>query len=287
VITKYLPSVPKGEAPTLTIKALDASCKMMDITDGAMEAAVWIDMAYDDVVRQIIGKYDIIEGDIESSSAGERRLVKKPGMSDYQFIKGLANLNGFEFKVRYDDDTGNWRAFWRTPQSEQEKIATFEWPTTLFSLEPEYGLRDSVTGVKVLYFDRDTRTWEEIIVEDTKKGETTKYKGSTEDMQQEIKEASKFRISAAGTFIEIVANRPFKTAADAVLYATKWFAARKDTFIMARGDTIGLETLRDGDEHNLTGVGKLLSGRWEFTSVTHTFDQSGFKSSFTAHKVLK
>jgi phage protein D len=287
VITRYLPKFPEGEVPKLTIKALDASCRMMDLTEGATEAAVYSDMAYVDVVRQVLTKYNIVEGDLEGGPAGEKQLVKKAGMSDYQFVKGLANLLGFEFKVRYDFDLGAWKAYWRTPVSEQTKQYTLRWPDPLFAFEPEYGLRDSVSGVKVLYWDKDTKVWEEIKVEDTASGESPKYKGSTKDMEQEIKEAAKFRISAGGIFVEIIANRKFKSAAEAVQYAERWFQARKDNFILARGKTIGIETMKVGDEHIVDGVGKLLGGLWEFTSVNHKFDGSGFFTNFVAHKVLR
>lgn len=288
VITKYLPSFPKDGMPRLTIKALDASVYMMESADG-MLGRTWPDMSYSDIVTQIIKEYGFDVGEIEPTPT-IRKTAKKTGISDYKFVKGLANLLGFEFKVKWDPITKKWKVYWRTPKPFQQKRYTFTYlngpESTLLSFEPQFGLRDVSTEVKVLYFDSITRTWEEMAVKEEKYGEGITFTGS-ERMEREITSSTKIRIDAGGQSVEVIPERPFSCAEDAHAWATRWLQSRKDNFIMGNGTCIGVETLQPGQVHTLLGLGKQLSGDYEFTTVRHIVDRDkGYTTEFFANKVV-
>lgn len=292
VIQKQLPSFPDGdEVPTLTILALDASVRMMEGEESS-EAAAWEDLSHSDIVTEIANKYGFI-GNIETITNAEVKTVKKRGMSDYRFVQGLANLHGFTFKVAWNPDLKAWALYFRSKAVDsQEKTYTFSYnngqASTLLSLDPQFGLRDTPSAVKVLYFDRATRAWEQVIVEETKEGEKGKAsKDVTERMIESVTSSTAFRIAAEGVAVEVVPERPFKSPEEAQLFAERWLRARKNHFITGRGKTIGLEKLRAGEVHALAGIGAQLSGDWEFSTVTHIFDNNnGYRCEFFAHKVI-
>ncbi len=288
VITKYLPSFPSAGIPTLTIKALDKSVEMMESEDG-MLGYTWPDMSYSEIVTNIIKAYGFDVGEIESTPT-IKKTAKKTGISDYKFVKGLANLMGFEFKIRWDHVARKWKVYWRKPKPVQDKRYTFHYlngpDSTLLEFEPQFGLRDVSTEVKVLYFDRQTKTWEEMAIKEEKYGEGITFKG-TERMLNEIRSSTAVRIDAGGTSVEIVPERPFNSAEDAYRFAVRWLKARKDNFIMGHGKCIGLETLAPGQVHTFLGLGTQLSGEYEFTTVRHVYDRDhGFITEFFANKVL-
>lgn len=289
IITKYLPSFPSDGIPKLTLKALDASVLMMESLDGD-HGATFPDMSYSDIVTQIIGKYSLDVGEIENTPT-LRKIAKKSGISDYKFIKGLANLSGFEFKVRWDNNAKKWKVYWRTAKSDQALKYTFKYlagpESTLLDFNPQFGLRNISTEVKVLYFDSLTRNWEEMSIKEDKHGEGITFTGS-ERMAKEIKSSTAIRVDAAGTSVEVVPERPFSSPEDAYAFAVRWLKARKDNFLMGDGRCIGVESLLPGQVHALTGIGKQLSGDWEFTTVRHIFDRDhGYTTEFFAHKVLE
>jgi len=291
IIDRFLPSFPREGVPTLTIKAHDASTRMMD-GEAALEPAIYVDMTYDQIVTDVIKKHGILPGIIDPVDVIDKRIAKKRGMSDYIFVKGLANLVSYEFRVYWDNDAHAWKANWRAPRSDQQRAYEFSYlngpDSTLIEFEPSFGLRDAPNGVQVLYWDKDTRGWEEMKVEEDKTGDSPLFTGTSSDMEEEIKSSSKLRIAAAGRYVEVVADRPFASADEAYQFAERWMRARKDSFLMGNGKTIGLENLRPGDIHRLSGLGTQLSGDWEFSTVSHSFTSDrGYECGFFALKVIE
>lgn len=303
IITKYLPSFPSDGIPKLTIKAQDASVRLMEYGDKA--GASYPDMSYSDIVKQICNGYGIAVGEIESTPK-VKNTVKKAGTNDYQFVKGLASLCGFECKVRWTDKAKKWQMYWRTPKPMQDRRYTFTYlngpNSTLLSFEPQYGMRDAVSEIKVLYFDHLSRTWEELSVKEgqvvtSKKGKkkvVPNVAGDSaiaftgDDRQvEEITSTNVIRVDIAGTSVEVVANRPFTCPEDALAFATEYFNHSQSMFITGQGKCIGVESLAPGQVHILTGLGKQLSGEYELTTVKHVFDNNGYTTEIFGNKVLK
>lgn len=291
IIQKHIPDFPERGIPTMEVIARDASVRLMD-GETAAEARSFPYRDLDVAVKEILGEHDIIPADVTPMFGTFRSdLQKKRGMTDYQFVKGLANIVGHEFRVRMND-AGKWEAVWRPPVSDQTKQYTFKYlngpDSTLHSFRPEWGLHDSPTEVQVFYFDKDSRTWELLKATGTgKKGSPLKYRGPEGEAFEEITDLDKIRIAAGGVAVEYVPERPFRTPDEAERFAVRWLKARRDNFLTGRGKVLGLETLRAGDQHLLEGIGVQFSGLWEFTSVKHIFDRNkGYFCDIFANKVL-
>lgn len=294
IISKWLPRFPRSGVPTLQIKALDASILLMD-GETSRDARSYDNFDLDTIVRDVFDQAGIIAGQIDVLGVGQgagRTTNKKKGMSDYKFVKGLANLAGYEFKVRYNPTSSQWEGFWRAPVSEQERQFTFQYnrgaASTLLEFSAQWGLRDQSTTVKVLYFDKSSGIWEEVIVEDVEQdNEQNRFEGGTDKVTQAINNHG-VRIVAGGSAVEIVPNRKFSSLDQATQFAERWLAARRNLFVTGRGSVIGVSELRAGDVHILEGVGVQLAGEWEMTTVRHVFDQAaGFTTQFFANKVLQ
>lgn len=310
IVQKWLPDFPNQGVPTLTVKCLDGSSLLMD-GETSTVARTYPDFDLDTVVLEVLNRHGIQVGQVDPVPGSfQKNLTKKQGMTDYQFVKGLANLAGFEFKVRWDDTAKAWKAFWRKPNTadgltgklglDQSKQYTFRYggdSATLLEFRPQWGLRDSPSEVKVLYFDQDSRTFEEVQVGDRTPGEDLKFPGGKSKksvdaffnaaVSQEITSMSRLRVAAGDVAIEVIPERRFTDATAAQQFAERWLRARADSFILGTGDIVGLETLQAGDVHVLQGIGTQLSGEWEFTQVRHVFDaRDGYKTNFTAHKIV-
>jgi phage protein D len=261
-----------------------------------MDGKTWEEVAHDSIVKDILMKYNVGKVVADAPSVVEKATIKKPGMSDYQFVKGLGNLHGYYFKVTWDPDKNEAIGYWGESKTvfPQDVAYTFKYgdmdESTLLDFEPQFAMRGAPTGVKVTYYDQDTKSWELIPVIEDKKTGKLKYdsKGApSTTTPEEIVSSSAFRITASGASVEVVPERPFQSPAQAQRWAEKWIRDRKDNFITARGTVVGLETLKPGQVHRIEGVGSQLTGDYEFTTVNHKFDSGGYTCEFFAHKVME
>jgi len=302
IIQRFLPNFPEDGPAMLTIMAYDASVLMME-GEACRQGEVWEDTAHSDVVLSVANRYAFIANiesseSIEGAATGgfvrvgiEKNTTKKKGMTDWELVQGLARLHGYDVKVRWSEDLNTWELWWGPDIWDQQKQYTFVYnqgqQSTLLSFQPEMAITGLPSTVKVLYFDQDTRTWEEMeLKEEEGEGESIKFTGSGL-LEDEIINSSSYRIAASGINVEVVPGIHFDSAEDAQLYAESFFRARKDQFITGRGKTAGLEVLKAGHTHILVGLGVQLGGEWYFTTVRHVFDaMSGYVCEFYANKVV-
>lgn len=108
------------------------------------------------------------------------------------------------------------------------------------------------------------------------------------ELMKSLGTATEFRLAAGGVAIDVQRNdQPFKTLEDVARWASRWLEAHKDNFLIAHGTVIGVETLRAGQVHTLSGLGPMLSGNYYFISVKHKFEvDSGYTCEFTARRIL-
>ena len=217
-------------------------------------------------------------------------------MSDYEFVKGIANLHGFEFGVFYDNDAGLWKANWRAPASDAEKKLTFSYlnkgESTLLDFSPSYGLQAQPSEVRVLFFDELSKSFIEATTGFDEKGKvqlSSEFTGSADTLTDELNDANSLRISMGGIAVDVKSDRPFENLAAAQLWAERFFRNKKDNFIIGEGSISGTPKIKAGDIHTLEGIGNQLSGDWEFTTVRHMFSAestSGYETKFFANKVV-
>ena len=298
IIQRWLPNFSASGINTLTVRALDASVWLMngkaDINAKDARNFGTADeppIAINDMVSNILLEYGIIPSSFNAVERSDRGVQKKSGMTDYKFIRGLANLVQFEFDVFYNTSAKVWQANFRQLQQANQAKRLLEVGgdrPTILSMNAEWGINDQPTDVKVVYFNKKTKIFEDFVVSEK---ETTPvsvlYTGGEDNVDQEITSVASFRIAAAGRGFDVITDRKFYSSEDAIAYAQKWLREKRDLFVTATGQMMGLPELQPRQVHEIFGIGTQLSGEWEFKRVTHKYDRDrGYRTDFFAHKVV-
>lgn len=299
--------------------------------DQGEPGTVWENLPAHGVVAAIAARWGLeTDIDPVPVKPTEDGIVQAKGMSDYELLKTLANIHDRDFWIDWAPTNipgppvgGSqlaWFLHWKNPVRAGLPQCRFVYgngdQSTLLSIEFEYGIRDAITEISVLAWDETSGAWISLLEVEVAMGPDPKWhpgggtaarptqgadpsgggqagKGTTDDalLTETLKSSTKFRMAAAGVAIDIVADRPFKSLEEAAFFAKVWFQKRKDQFIIARGRTVGVETLRHRQIHKIEGVGPRLSGDYQFLSVKHVFTVGGgdlpYTCEFTANRILE
>ena len=242
------------------------------------------------------GDYNFDTSDIDPTP-GEATFIQKAGMTDYELVKGLANLTGYIMWVDYNEAIGKWQLHFRDPARalEQLKTYTFEYNngdfSTLLEFEPESAVKGTNTKITVQFRNPATgKLMEETIDEADEGGETPdlKFNGFLDEkISGPLTSGTAVKLFFNDFSFDVIAARRFKDEQTLRAWARRWFKSQRDNFVLARGTLIGIEDLKARQVHNLSGVGKAYSGAYYFNSVRHIFDKdNGYVTEFNARKVI-
>lgn len=299
IIVKPKPTFPESGTPTIQIKGYTKDQLMMrnaPALDKADTRNFEVDLISDAVERVASREaYHFDNLDIDQSPSNRFSSPQKSDMTDYNYIRGLANLLGWLFWVDYDEDT-KWTLHFKNPETfhAQDVVYTFEHNrgnnSTLLSFDPELSLEGAVTKLQVQSRNPDTdESFIEEFTEDLDAPDS-KYKG---DPKKTIDEEHTTAGAVVKMFfgdyaIEIVSDKKFQSAAEMKLWAQQWFRRRREGFVTGRGTVIGVDTLRARQTHKLVLPSTALCGDYYFARVAHKFDStSGYIVDFNARKVFK
>ena len=128
VIRRSSPDFAEDGIPTVEVVGYDASCKMMDNspeplkerkktkTKGGQQKVEYKDsragrrfkdVKFSDAVKERAKDYGFAL-DVDETLDSPHDFNQKAGMTDYDFVKGLANVTGFYFWVDYNFDEEKW-----------------------------------------------------------------------------------------------------------------------------------------------------------------------------------
>jgi phage protein D len=232
---------------------------------------------------------------VDPTPGPPRDIIQKAGMSDYEFVQGMANVAGFVFWVD-GDENGQWNAYFLDPEGDvlpllQDKKYTFEYNTqlaTLLSFEPEQLFTDMFT--KLVYELHNPKTGEvekaEFEAED-KKFDTLVEGDPAEPISGDPADGVNVKLYIGDYSIEVASGKSFKTLAQFEEWAAHWFRRNRENFILARGQIIGTETIKARQTHGIAGVGTFYSGDYYFTRVKHIMSSTnGYLTDFNCRKIL-
>lgn len=236
--------------------------------------------------------------DIDESPESPTNFIQKAGMTDYDFVKGLANVTGFLFWVD-GDENGRWTLHFKNPEAltdQQDRQLTFEYNlgdlTTLFSFEPELLVSGATARIRARVRDpRTGRVLEAEFTEDNSDSPETTLDPATaflvdQTIDTEPSTSTSIQIFIGDFSFEDVTSRRFRTQAELIQWARQWFRRQRENFILARGETIGVEDVMARQVHNLSNLGRMYSGSYYFSRVKHKMDGqgSGYKLEFNCRK---
>lgn len=290
-IAKVRPNFPEAEVPMLEVIAYSKDYLMMDGYPPV--ARTFDETPIQSIVKDLAGAYALRE-DIDPT---DRTItgVQKPGMSDFDLLRGLSNITGFMFWVD-GDEFGDWTLHFVDPKAVgtarlQDKKYNFAYHagpnTTLLEFEPEFAVRDSKIELKVAIRDPARGVnFIDVITEDEESPDI-KSKGSAgtrEKIDGPIPSGASVKLFFGESSLEVVTDKTFINAEDARLWAEQWFRRRKENFVIGSGTLIGIETLRARQVHSLSGLGRAFSGDYYFPRVRHMFAGDNYRTEFTARK---
>ena len=300
IIAKQVPNFPENAMPSIQIVGYTKDSKMMDNEpkkpkkEGGKGGRVFKDATYAEAVADRANDYGF-GPEIDDTDDAPHNFIQRPGVSDYEFVQGLANLNGYVFWVEGLED-GTWVLYFKKPESLaalQDKKYTFKYnqadDSTLLSFQPEFLIKGAITDMEVVVKDNRTgKVLKAEVKEENNAAPDIQAAGDpTGEVTSELTTASDIKLFFNDFSFNVNTNRRFKTQKEVEDWAKQWYRRMRENFVLSRGRLIGVGNLRARQTHALDGVGNTFNGDYYFTKVKHMCSAGqGYVIDFGARKVV-
>lgn len=296
VIAKHRATYPPGGMPMISVTGYTGdwymSQKKPDIENKGKgkDLITYTDVRYTDVIEKIAEFYSM-ETDIDPSNEKVSGIYQIKDVTHFQFCRGLANLLGWYFWVD-GNENGKWVLHFRDPDlydSKQEIMYTFSYNkgdlSTLLSFEPEMILSDFFTKVTAEITLQSGKVVNKTFVHE-KESWDVKPTSELEEVEDSISSALDIKLYFKDYSVAIPNTEAIRNPADLERFVDNWIRKHKDEFVIAKGNTVGLENLFARQRHKIANVGTLYNGEWYFNKVRHVFSSSnGYSCNFDARKI--
>lgn len=272
----------------------------------------------DSQIASIIGArngFDISITD-PRSFAGIRKTVgvfdrvQKKGVSDYEFLKKVADINGYDLFSKFNPDLKKFSLFFQ-PQGltkKNKEVFTFVYNegdvshhSSLLDFSPTLDANDqssdfeifvvkdkTVGGTKVNFINRITLDEQKKLKDASERRFTGGNPGPQGGKQTPEDDGIKVAFKAFGRSFKFPPHRRFKNEADARRSIEEFIKRQKECFITGSGNLVGNEAIQSRQVHNLQGIGEQFSGKYYFTKVVHTMKKGeGYSTSFDCRKLIE
>lgn len=251
-----------------------------------------ISAAVESVASRPAYAFDFI--DVDPTPEGKYCALQKADVTDYNYVKGLANTLGWYFWVDYTQEN-KWALHFKNPNGlrVQERKYTFEHSngdkSTLIDFDPELTLDGAVTKLQVQCRNPETNEFYVEEFQDSDEPPDTRYENDPNKQLDTTHTTSGavVKFIFGDSAVEVVSDKRFSSAAEMRVWADQWWRRRREHFVLGRGSTVGVTDLRARQVHTLKLPDASLSGDYYFARVRHQFSSgSGYTVDFTARKVV-
>ncbi|MBI1205826.1 MAG: hypothetical protein GC191_00910 [Azospirillum sp.] len=199
------------------------------------------------------------------------------------FLMELARRRGYQVILQEEpsDDQTAASAGGSAPQS--KKYLSFgpvastspvtyelEWGKSLASFHPTYSNAKQLFSVTVCGWDRKAK----------KPIEVTKSLDDSQPPNSDLKAPAR-----AAKRTEVITDPPAATIKEAEARALQLLNDVQSRMVEATGATVGLPDLRCGSLVLIKGTGRLFDGQYRVLTTSHTLNDSGYRTSFSARRV--
>lgn len=265
IVTELHTSFPASGQPQLTISGYDHSYRLMK----GSESQNWENRRDSDVARAIATQFNLTPN-VEDTKV-QHPKIEKSQESAAQFLRRLAQRNGFEFFVVKKE------LVFRTPANDAKGAIELVWGRGLTSFSPEINLSEQVTQVEVYGWNVQEK---KPIVGRARKGD--------EPGRDRTRASGKPRISGADVLGKICpkdegvlrVREPVFSQQQADQAARAILKRRSEGFVGGRGECIGLPEIKPNANVTLKGLGDVFSTTFYVQQATHTVDGSGYRTTF-------
>lgn len=300
-VTTVQPDFPSSGPPTLQVSCQDRTTQMKDRKPLPGDQKKFLDLADWQIVKKIAERHDLTV--VAEEEGVVHPLVVQKNQDDVAFLLERAKGIDREFYVAPDPESGEEKLFFVCPAdgragSTERQPHTFDlWyavladgarsgraeqgeasgtvpEPNLISFRPTLKLAGQVAKVTVRGWD--PRTKKAIV------GSATQA-----DLQAE-RDAGRSGPAAAaqemGDREEVIVDRPVSSEQEARALAVSVLRDKSYQFVTCTGQLAGLPDLVPSDSLRIGGVGSRFGGTYYTTKVTHSFNSSGFFTSFEARR---
>lgn len=319
VIRKVRPNFPRDDIPSVEVIGYTKDSAMMDNAPQPPKekppkgkkkkkgetGRAFKNTTFADAVRQRASNYDfVLNVDDTPDVKSPHSFFQKTGLTDYDFIKGIANITGYFFWVD-GDEHGAWTLHFRNPAKLkkkvlQDKVYTFKYDqhnlSSLLDFEPEFALQGATTKLQARVKDPVTGKIFDATFEEENEETPDPLAVVPDDIELDIegnvlrgeyKTASSVKLFINDYSFQARTNRRFKNEAELIAWARQWYRRHRENFILSSGTIIGIENVMARQIHRIEGIGMGLDGEYFFSNVSHQLSNtSGYELHCTMRKVV-
>lgn len=256
-VTSVEPAYPEGGAPTVTITGYDRSYRLRH---NQPDRAPWQYVNDSIIAAQIAVEAGLIPV-VDPSPFFHEEIVQTG--SDFAFLMERARANYFDVYVRFD------RLYFRLPRP-QTQATVLEWGKSLSSFSPRLSSA-SMAGLQVV------RGYDEQLAQAVV-AFVTSLDLSPENIVERLGSSALDLLVSLGRRVERTENP--SSVFDAATFAKSILQQILDGMYEGSGTCIGIPGLRANDMVEIRGAGERFSGMYRLSKVTHTVDDSGYRTSF-------
>lgn len=241
---------------------------------------------------------------------GEAPRIQKVGESNYDFLKSLADQNGFELSCGYDDKSKKFRLFFEPHRDMSKPIFNFEYGNpstyqvtidpntgnpvgTLISFMPKFSITTQFTKFMAQYTDDNgqpvvaTMTLGDFIDTDE---HSIKLGGLfTEELlkAKRTKSSASIQKTAYGELVEMVSTKIFPNKRMANEYLKMHMRQLVRDYVTGVAKVKGNQYIRSRQTHYFSGLGPFFDGIYYVKRATHVFSPEGYDVEMEVSKVTE
>jgi len=218
-----------------------------------------------EIVAQIARKYGLTP--IVEDSRVEHPQIEQSQESDLNFVRRLAERNGYEFYVF------NKNFYFRPPSDKKDDLLTLTWGESLISFNPEINLAEQVSSVEVRGWNVATK---QAIVGTAKAGDEERrgQDNSRRSGAEDIKKVCKDQDNPLRLRLPVYSQQEADRRARSIL------KRRSEMYVQGSGNSIGLPDILPDTNIKLSGMGTIFDKRYYVEQSTHTINSSGYMTTF-------
>jgi phage protein D len=213
---------------------------------------------------------------VDSQAAGKEPPQEHIFMNnEFPIVFLLQRARRLGYVVAYEgrDDSGKHVIYFGPSPNLRDKTYELEWGRSLVSLKVNVGTARQVKKVTVLGWDRKAKkpikseaTFQTLV--DAGEAINPKLRAMAEDGGRE----------------DVVTDPPVYTQKDADELARRLLRANHAEMVTVSGVTVGLPDLRAGKRVRLSRIDYRVDGWFFVTGTTHTLNEAGYRTTFTARR---
>ena len=212
--------------------------------------------------------------------ARQKMIRKQVGESSYDFLQRIAKENGWDMLIDHSGPLGGMRLRFSSPLSHLTPDVTFAYGRSLVDFSPRLTTVGQIASVSARIWKSEMKV--EFNLKVSWDWERNALSVSlTPGIGQSVAQEGEKKSSKEGEVLLLEEPVNQFTAPRVILGK---LVERVNRRLTASGSVVGDPRLRPTMVARIEGVGERFGGFYRITSVTHTMDSGGFRTSFEARK---